>query len=253
MNIAIITGASSGLGHEFAFQMDNIFHNIDEFWLIARRKDKMEELSKMLRTKTRIISMDITKESSLEVLSLLLDEKQPIIRMLINCAGYGMLGSFDESNLYEQTGMVDLNCKSLIEMTHLCIPFMKKNSRIIQLASSAAFVPQEQFAVYAASKSFVLSFSRALKQELKEKEIYVTTVCPGPIETEFFDRAEQHGSTLAVKKIAMVDAPDVVKHALKASYYKKELAIYSVLMKGFYFLTKVVPHRIILLAMKGFR
>ena len=135
--------------------------------------------------------------------------------MLINCAAYGMLGRFDDSNLHSQTGMVDLKCKSLVEMTHLCSPFMKKNSRIIQLTSSAAFVPQEQFAVYAASKSFVLSFSRALKQELKEKEIYVTTVCPGPIETEFFDRAEQHGSTLAVKKIAMVDASDVVKHALK--------------------------------------
>ena len=190
MNIAIITGASSGIGKEFALQLDAGLYTIDEFWLIARRKDRLEELACDLDHMAKTIPLDLTQEADMEHLRALLRKERPAVRMLINCSGYGIMGQFSEIDSREQVGMIDLNCRALTEITHACLPYMKKNSRIIQLASSAAFLPQPGFAVYAASKSYVLSFSRALSEELRSRKIYVTAVCPGPGQPEFFDRAE---------------------------------------------------------------
>lgn len=163
--------------------------------------------------------------------------------MLVNCAGYGIMGEFSASNISEELGMIDVNCKALTQMTYLCIPYMKKNSRIIQLASSAAFLPQPNFAVYAATKSYVYSFSRALNQELRPKKIYVTAVCPGPVDTPFFDIAEKTGSTLAVKKLTLVRADQVVERAIADSYHKHERSVYSAWIKSFDIAAKVLPHR----------
>ena len=164
MNIIIITGASSGMGVEFALQLDNVFHNIDEIWMIARRKEGMLEVAQYLEHTTRVLDMDVTDEKQMERFKKLLADEKPVIRMLVNCAGYGIMGDFSASNIGEELGMIDVNCKALTLMTYLCIPYMRKNSRIIQLASSAAFLPQPNFTVYAATKSYVYSFSRALNQ-----------------------------------------------------------------------------------------
>ena len=127
---------------------------------------------------------------------------------------------------------------------------MKKNSRIIQMASSAAFLPQQNFAIYAATKSYVLSFSRALAEELRKEKIYVTTVCPGPVDTEFFTIAEQYDSTLAIKKFTMVTAQKVVHDALLASYHKRTLSVCSIPIKAFEVVAKLIPHGILLQAVK---
>lgn len=246
MNIAVITGASSGIGMEFALQLDLHFHNLDEIWLIARRKEKLEEVRKLISTKTRIIKMDVTKEFDLGAYQILLEEKQPVIRMMVNCAGYGIMGDFAGSDLSLQSGMIKTNCEALVRMTYLSIPYMRKNSRIIQLASSAAFLPQPGFAIYAATKSFVLSFSRALQQELKKKQIYVTAVCPGPVDTPFFDVAEQGESIMLVKKYTMVLPYQVVKEALKASYERKDISVCSLPIKAFHVMSKLLPHELIL-------
>ena len=142
--------------------------------------------------------------------------------------------------------MIDLNCHALTEMTYFCIPYMKKNSRIIQLASSAAFLPQPDFAVYAASKSYVYSFSRALARELAPRKIYVTAVCPGPVDTPFFDIAEKSGSMLGIKKLTIAKADKVVRQAIADSYKKKENSVYSRVIRSFELLAKVVPHSVIL-------
>ena len=211
MNIIIITGASSGMGMEFALQLDNTFeYTIDEIWLIARRKEQMLEVASCMEHTTRILDMDVTKQDDMKRLQNLLIKEKPIIRMLVNCAGYGVMGEFAKLNMTEEIGMVDVNCKALTQMSYLCIPYMKKNSRIIQLASSAAFLPQPGFAVYAASKAYVHSFSRALAEELRKKKIYVTSVCPGPVDTPFFELAEKDGKTLAIKKLTMAKAEKVV-------------------------------------------
>lgn len=250
MNIIIITGASSGIGMEFAQQMDDYFTNIDEFWLIARRKDKLTELAASLKHKTRILSMDITKDAQLERLEDTILEQRAVVRMLINAAGYGLMGNFAGQEREEMLGMIRLNCEALTSLTHRMLPYMRRGSRIIQMASSAAFLPQIDFAVYAATKSYVLSFSRALGEELREKGIYVTSVCPGPVDTPFFDIAEKMGSTLAIKKYTMVDAERVVAQALWDSYRKHTLSVCSLPIQAFGVATKLLPHDCYLYMMK---
>ena len=246
MKIAIITGASSGIGQEFAYQLDLLLHKIDEIWLIARRKEQLEQLSENLSHKTRILDLDLTSEQDLSSFHTLLQQTKPEIHMLINCAGFGVLGTFSTISLKEQTGMITLNCNALTEITYECLPFMKKNSRILQLASSAAFMPQAGFAVYAASKAYVLSFSRALSEELREKNIIVTAVCPGPVDTGFFEIAEKYGKTLETKKKLMIPVDQVVKQALRDSYYKKTVSVCSLPMKLFQIAAKMLPHNLLL-------
>lgn len=246
MNVIIITGASSGIGMEFALQMDNYFFNVDEFWLIARRQDKLEKIAKTMYHKSRVIPMDITQDTQLERLEKLLKEEKAVVRMLVNCAGYGLMGAFAEQSREGELGMVRLNCEALTNITHRLIPYMKNRSRIIQMASSAAFVPQPDFAVYAATKSYVLSFSRALGEELSQKGIYVTSVCPGPVDTPFFDIAEKTGTTLSIKKFTMVDAEQVVRKALTASYHRRHLSVCSLPIQCFEAVAKFVPHDVIL-------
>ena len=245
MNVVIITGASSGIGMEFAFQMDNYFDTIDEFWLVARSRERLEEVAKALKHKTRVLAMDITDEKKLDDLEDLLIENTATVRMLINAAGFGIMGPFSEQDRATTLQMVRLNCEALTNVTHCCIPFMRKNSRIIQLASSAAFVPQPGFAVYAASKSYVNSFSLALRQELKSIGIQVTSVCPGPVDTPFFDRAESTGSIMGVKKYLMVKRELVVKKALRDACLKRPKSVYSYPIQAFEVLCKLVPHSIL--------
>ena len=159
--------------------------------------------------------------------------------MVLNCdAG--------EMSAEEQLGMIRLNCEALTHITHVCLPFMEKKSRIIQLASSAAFIPQPGFAVYAATKAYVESFGKALREELYSKEIYVTTVCPGCVDTPFFDIAERTGKILAIKKATMVDSASVVSKALKDSCAKRNMSVYSAPINLMWGLTKVLPHGLLL-------
>lgn len=250
MNIIIITGASSGMGVEFALQLDNVFKNIDEIWLIARRKKEMLEVAQHLEHTTRVLDMDVTDDEQIKRLKKLLSDEKPVIHMLVNGAGYGIMGDFSASNIKDTLGMIDVNCRALTQITHLCIPYMRQNSRIIQLASSAAFLPQPNFAVYAATKSYVYSFSRALNQELRRRKIYVTAVCPGPVDTPFFDIAEKTGSTLAVKKLTLVRADQVVEKAIADSYHKRERSVYGAWIQSFEVLAKILPHSVLLEAMR---
>lgn len=266
--IIIITGASSGMGKEFVKQVDQHFPKVDEIWLIARRKDLLEDLAKLCRHKCRVLAFDLCNKQALEAINELLVKERPQITLLVNSAGYGILGEFyadkveNKNNLLEakeslfplhmqeQMGMVSLNCETLTAMTYLCIPYMKKNGRIIQLASSAAFLPQPKFAVYAATKSYVLSVSRALNEELHNKSVYVTAVCPGPVDTEFFERAEKGADTLFIKKFVMAKPEKVVAKALVDSRNKKEISVYGVLMQMFFIASKIIPHKWMLYVMR---
>ena len=249
-NIIIITGASSGMGKEFVKQIDKKFPKVDEIWLIARRKEVLVALAKTSNHRCRVFAYDLCKKQALEEIKMQLELEQPEIALLVNSAGYGILGPFDSTCMEEQTGMVSLNCEVLTAMTYLCIPYMKKGSRIIQLASSAAFLPQPKFAVYAATKSYVLSFSKALNEELRSRQIHVTAVCPGPVDTEFFERAEKGSDTLFIKKIVMAKPEKVVAKALLDARNKKDVSVYSLPIQMFYVASKVLPHKVMLMVMR---
>lgn len=252
-SVVIVVGASSGMGEEFALQLDAHLRKTDEIWLIARSKEKLEVLSRRMRNNVRILAMDITKEAQIERLQDTLLDNDCVIRMLVNCAGYGVIGDFSQLTAEEQAGMVRLNCEALTNVTHCCIPFMRKNSRIIQMASCAAFIPQPGFAVYAASKAYVHSFTQALRQELRGKGISVTSVCPGPVDTPFFDRAEKTGNMLAIKKMTMVDSASVVRKALRDACDRKATSVYSLPIQAVWVLTKLVPHNMALPVMHAYK
>lgn len=249
--IAVITGASSGMGKEFAKQLQDQRYRWQELWLIARRSEKLEEIKKEFpKRKIRCIAMDLSTEEAWKSYEELLQKEQVHITWLIQAAGFGKIGACREIDWQEQSGMVRLNCEALTALTQISLPYMKKGSRIVQTASASAFLPQPGFSVYAASKAYVLSYSRSLNQELKKDGISVTTVCPGPVETEFFERAEEFQKSPEYKKKFRASKEKVVSLALKDAWKRKEVSVYGMSIKAMRAAARFVPHRWIL---KGFR
>lgn len=244
--IAIVTGASSGMGWESVIQLADRFPGLREIWVIARRKERLEKLAGRVKIPLKILELDLCETETFGKLKEILAAEAPEVKLLINAAGFGKIGAVEELSREDETAMIDLNCRALTAVTRLTLPYMSNNSRILQFASAAAFLPQPRFAVYAASKAYVLSFCRALAMELKPRKIYVTAVCPGPVKTEFFDIAETTGEIPLYKQLVMADPKKVVKKALRDSIRGKSVSVYGVLMKAFFLLTKVLPHDIIL-------
>lgn len=248
MNIAIITGASSGLGKEFAIQLAGIVHKTDELWLMSRNKETLEALADELNLFcvgmnknliVRAVPADLTDTADLNRFSEILLLKEAKITVLINCAGTGSYGLFSYQNESDVMNMLTLNVTALTRMTQICLPYMKKGSRIIQVASAAAFCSQRKFAVYAATKAYVYSFGRSLTKELKGKGIHVTTVCPGTVDTPFLTHAYgNHAKQPFYKKLFTAKADKVVCKALVDSKKHKKISVYGIPMKALYVLTR---------------
>lgn len=166
--IALITGASSGMGREFVLALDRQ-EKFDELWLVARRRERLEALQSQVRATVRAIPLDLGLPSSLERLKALLAEEKPDIRVLVNASGFGRFGAFTALPLDDQLKMIDLNAKALVSVTYLALPYMKPGSCVYELDSLSAFQPVPYINVYGATKAFVLSFSRALNVELKKQ------------------------------------------------------------------------------------
>lgn len=250
MKIALITGASSGMGREAAVQIADRLAGIEEIWLVARRRDRLEELEGRLPARFRCFAADVTSEEDRERLREALEAEKPEVKILVNAAGFGKIGRVGELEEDTECAMVRLNCEALCAVTHLALPYMSPNSRILQFASSAAFLPQPKFAVYAATKAFVLSYSRALGAELRGRDIYVTAVCPGPVDTEFFDIAETTGQIPLYKRLVMANPRKVVRKALTDSYMGRSVSVYGVAMKAFRVLCKALPHELVMSILK---
>ena len=246
MMIAVVTGATSGMGRECAIQLWEQFKGLDEIWAIGRRKERLEQLKDFIGIPVRTFELDLTEEKDLERLKAALTQAGPQVKFLVNAAGFGKIGNVCDLPEKDQTGMVQVNCTALTAVTTMVLPFMPQNSRILQFASSAAFLPQPGFAVYAASKAYVLSYSRALNRELKSRKIFVTAVCPGPVRTEFFDIAQTTGEIPLYKKLVMADPGKVVAKAIRDSIAGREVSVYGIWMKVFWVLAKVFPHSLIL-------
>ena len=239
MRIAIITGASSGIGREFARQIPRLYKSLDELWVVARRTDRLKELARKSEVPVRIFDGDMMRDYIFSRIEKELERCGADIRMLVNAAGYGKIGAAEELRRDEQFEMVVLNCRSLTRLSLLCLPYMTKGSRIINIASAAAFAPQPGFAVYAATKSYVYSFSQAIREEVKDRGIVVTAVCPGPVDTEFFDRAGELKNSW--KATVRADVTGVVRQALRDSVRRKPASVYGAAMKGARVLSKIMP------------
>jgi len=250
MKIAIITGATSGLGMEFVKEIDRLYKQLDEIWVIGRRTKRMEYSQYKISKPLRILSLDLTQPADLSKYHRLINRKKPKVAMLVNSAGFGKVGDYNEISPKEQLDMIELNCKSLVDITLSTLPYIIKGGHIIQMSSASAFLPQRGFGVYAASKSFVLSYSRSLNEELRGRNITVTAVCPGPVKTEFFEIAEQTGQVFAIKKLLMANKHNVVKKALNDAHKRRDISVYGCSMKLLRLISKIVPHRIILIIMR---
>lgn len=242
MKIAIVTGASSGIGREFVKQISEQHPSLNEIWVIARRKDRLERLQGQVNAYLRIFPIDLIDNEQLNRFSDYLYHRDPHVMMLVNAAGFGKVGYFDEIDGETQDEMIRLNCGALTKMTHICLPYLVPGSRIIQMASAAAFMPQAGFAVYAATKAYVLSFSRAFRQELKKWGISVTAVCPGPVDTEFFEKAGTSEYRSPFKEQFMAKPDRVVKQALYDARKGRGVSVYGLTMNGLRLLAKELPH-----------
>ena len=249
MQIAVVTGATSGMGREMVLQLSDHFP-FDEVWVIGRRMERLKELQKQTRITLRPFCLDLTRKEDLLSLEQALKESGGEVKFLVNAAGYGKIGPVGTASFEEEMGMVRLNCESLCAVTRMVLPYMPHNSRIIQFASAAAFLPQPDFAVYAATKSFVLSYSRALGEELRDRDIYVTAVCPGPVKTEFFDLAETTGQIPLYKRLVMANSRHVVRKALNDSILGRPVSVYGLTMKALRLLSKIAPHSLLLSIMR---
>lgn len=247
MNIAIITGASSGIGREFAMQLNKL-EQFDEIWLIARRVQKMESLSKELNVKTKILALDLTKVEDIEKFNNELENEKPNIRYLINSSGYGKFGTYDEVSLTDSSQMIDLNCKSLVLLTLYSLKYMSKGSHVINMGSASSFFPLPFLNVYASTKAFVVHYSHGLYEELKPKGISVTVVSPGWVRTEFFDRADNNEHVHGPKYYKpMYEAKDVVRKALKDARRNKKESVLGAYTRfhrfgGRFFPRKLMTH-----------
>ncbi len=244
MSTAIVTGASSGMGRDFVLALDRDY-SFDEIWVIARRKERLEELGKKTKTKIVPIALDLSSKESASVIEAMLHDKNVKVGALVNAAGYGVFKAFDESSLEEMEGIVELNDRALVSLTGVVLPFMEKGSFIINLGSNSSHQPVPYMAVYAASKAFVLSFSLALGEELKKRGIHVLCVCPGWIKTEFFDRAVRDNTTI-VYYDRYYESRDVVERALKDLKKGRKTSILGFPVRMQVRLVKLLPKSLVM-------
>lgn len=247
MNIAVITGASSGLGWEYARAVYETRTDLDEIWVIARREDRLQELKAELGNTVIPVAFDITDPQAVENYVALLKEKNATVKLLINNAGFGKLGNFDELSLQENTAMVRLNCEALTAMTAATLPFMNEHSEIINSCSIASFAPNTRMAVYSSTKAYVMSLSRALRLELKKRKINVLAVCPGPMDTEFLGVANiEKGSSTTFDTLPRVNPRVMAIKSLKASRKGKAVYTNRLFYKFYRLVAKILPHSLVM-------
>ena len=240
--IAILTGASSGLGVEFYKELQK--EQLDEIWIVARREQRLNELKEQFgKLNTRVVAMDITIAENLETLKATLETEQPDVKFLVNNAGFGTIGNLIDSNHVTQGKIVDLNVRALTELTTIVLPFMSEKSYVVNVCSIASFVPNARMTVYCSTKAYVMSFTKALRYELKSKKINVTAICPGPMDTEFLAVAGiEKGTSKTFDTLPRCNVQKTAKYGLKAA--KKGRCVYTPhpFFKLYRVLAKVLPH-----------
>ena len=240
MSVAIITGASGGIGSEFARQLATL-GLIDEFWFVARSEDKMKKLADELGVNAKIIGADLTTLDGINKVRDALESEKPEVKFLINASGFGNFGAFDELSEDEVIKMIDLNVKALVLLTHMTVPYMEPGGRIIQLGSGSCFTPLPYFNIYSSSKVFVLHYTKSLNYELKKYGVRATCFCPGWVETDFLDKSVANGNTHPKKIKPVLNCEKVVRGCIKASIKGKSMFVTGKYTKFQHVLFKLVP------------
>lgn len=243
MSIAVITGASSGLGACYVDAVTKLFPEIDELWLIARREERLKEVAGKYPNKhCIIIPMDMADMSSFKMLEEKLKIEKPHIKVLINDAGMSSGSPFEDMELECILKIIDLNCKGATAITKVCLPYIIDGGTILEVSSTSAFVPNTNLIVYCASKSYVSAFSLGLREELKDRHINVCAMCPGFMLTEM----TKPGLTKGQSRLPVIAPKTAALKSLKAA--KKGRAVYTtgIFYKCYRLLAKIIPHTILI-------
>ena len=250
--IAIITGSSSGIGKAFTELLANDkgeFYKapFDEIWAVARRADALDELAHSI-TGVKVVPVvaDLASDSGIKTVEDKLKSEEPVVGLLINSAGMGIKGRVMDKPSEALSNTIAINCSALSSLIRITVPYMKNEGErpaIINIASSAGFLPQPNFAAYAASKSYVISFSRAMSYELKPLGITVTAICPGPVRTDFQRRATEGKETDFTdwRKNFVADPVKLAKASLKASRRGRRMISYPFSQKLLHLASKIIP------------
>ena len=244
--IAIITGATSGVGLEFTRQLDaGAGGSLDELWLIARSKDHLAQVAASCEHPTRVFSLDLSQTSSVPVFEAVLNEaamqSKLQVAWLVNSAGYGRFGKVQDIGRQDNLGMIRLNCLALVDMCLAVLPHMDAGSRIVNLASVAGLMPQPELSVYCASKSFVFGFTRTLDYELRGTDVHAMALCPKFMDTRFLDNAGDGQAVRRMTSIGFEEVERVVRQAIKTAIKGRAVCITAPDMRAAYALTKLLP------------
>ncbi len=242
-NIAIITGASSGLGTCYVEAVTKLFPEINVLWLIARRKERLCEVAAQHPDKRCVvIPMDMADMENFGMLEERLHREKPHIRVLINDAGMLGIAPFENMQLAQMLKIIDLNCKGSTAITKVCLPYIVDGGTILELSSTSAFVPNTNQIVYCASKSYLSALCLGLREELRHRRINVCAVCPGLMLTEMTQGNGNVKLTNGQKRLPQIDPMTAAMKSLKAA--KRGQAVYTT---GFFYkfyrlLAKLIPH-----------
>ena len=253
LKIAIVTGASSGLGRAFAAALAER-GELDEIWLIARRGERLRTLAGELPVPARVLALDLTDPGSIRAVGKALEREKPRIEVLVNAAGFGKFGTYADLTAQETGDMIALNCRAAVDLTNLSIPYMGRGGHILEICSSAAFQPLPGMNVYAASKAFLLRYARALRWELRGKGIWVTAVCPGWIKTEFMAVARDTKNGRTVRNFPFAATPEhVAACALRGSRLGLAATLHGLMTPAQWLAAKLLPHSLLMACWEAVR
>ena len=246
MNIAIITGASAGLGQAFFDSIVRRYSTLEQIWLIARRAERLEAMAQGCPIPVEVLPLDLTAEESYAAFEARLAAEQPSIQIFINNAGLGELDEMIDSDWRTQIRMVDLNCRGLTAMATAVLPYMARGGFIINIASIAAFAPTARMTVYSATKAFDLHLSRGLREELRPRGVNVLAVCPGPMATEFLAVADITGRSATFERLPYCDPKRVADHAVVKAAAGRGVYTPLAFFKFYRVLAKLLPTALVM-------
>jgi len=243
MKIAVVTGASSGIGREFVLAVDRTYAP-EEIWVIARNEKKLSELASLTQARIRPLALDLTQKESLAAYEKALADFHPDVCALVCASGFGRFGAFADLSLEDQMEMVDLNVKALMGVTYATLPYLHAGAHVYEMGSLSSFQPVPYIGVYGATKAFVLSFSRAIGQELRPKGIRVMAVSPFWVKTAFFDRAVSDDTITYYSHF--YTPQQVVSRAISDMRRGRDVSICGFAARAQVLLTKLLPHKLIM-------